>query len=540
MGRLQLREGLRRSLVLGVAVSLLGVMAPGVAHAAPPSLRPVGSVQAMSMTANPAHPASGGVASPQRLRLHAGSQPRSQAPARRIDAPANAGSQAVALAGPANGPFVFEDKLGASSFDQVFCCTPPDSTGAIGPLEYIEAVNQLVTVYGRDLSLYSQMNMGTFTGASFGLVSDPQIEWDSQAGRWLYAATLVSLHNNVLLFGWSKTADPVDLSGGWCRFGVGIGTNLADYPKLGHSDGFIVIGDNTFDDTTGIFMPVTADIWAIPKPPAGPSSCVAPTAFHFATGAIPLRNADGSLADTPVPANTTDALSFGYVVAAHTPVGTGPQSKLMLWHIAAGPTLVPDGDLAVATYDLPTPAAQPVGNPTIDTLDGRLTQAVAHFDPDAGAEAIWTQHTVAGSSAASVVRWYELLPGTKTIRQAGQVSYAGEWVFNAAISPSAAGNDAAIGFNLSGTGNAPAVGALSRRSVTPLSTMDGGLSFLAFSTQPDSDLSCTPTCRWGDYSGMTPDPLFPHAVWGSNQVFAIQLLSLPDWATANFVLYVSP
>jgi hypothetical protein len=449
----------------------------------------------------------------------------------------------VTLAGPATGPIIIEDKLGASSFNQLFCCTPPDSTGAMGQSWYLEAVNQLITVYGRDLSQLSQLNMGTFVGASFGLVSDPQIEWDSQSGRWLYAATLVSLHNNFLLFGWSKTIDPTDLSGGWCRFGVGVGNNLEDYPKLGHSDAFIVIGANVFDDTTGNFVPVTADIWAIPKPAAGSTSCLAPTAFHFATGPLPLRNADGSLADTPVPVNTTDALASAYVIAAHSPVGAGPQAKLMLWHIAAGattPILVADGDLAVATYDMPTPAAQPGTAPTLDTLDGRLTQAVAHFDPDVGAEAIWTQHTVAGPSAGSVVDWYELLPATNMLRQAGQVAIAGDWVFNAAISPSIAGNDAAISYNRSGTSHAPLMASLGRRSVTALGMMDPGESFLAFSIAPDVDLSCTPTCRWGDYSGLSPDPFFPHVFWGSNQAFAFQFLQLPDWYTANFVLLVLP
>ena len=38
---------------------------------------------------------------------------------------------------------------------------------------------------------------------------------------------------------------------------------------------------------------------------------------------------------------------------------------------------------------------------TLDTLDSRLTQAVAAADPGAvGAEAVWTQHTVAGGAGS--------------------------------------------------------------------------------------------------------------------------------------------
>src|SRR4029077_14608426 len=127
-----------------------------------------------------------------------------------------------------------------------------------------------------------------------------------------------------------------------------------------------------------------------------------------------LLNADGSSAFTPVPANTSDSSTTGYVVAAHSPTNApaGPQTKVMAWHIVkggSGPQLVPDGDLKVQSFDIPPPIPQP--GPTLDSLDARLTQAVAHVDPDAGnAEAVWTQHTVLSTSNRSVVRWYELIP----------------------------------------------------------------------------------------------------------------------------------
>ena len=537
MRQINLRSLISTPLIVAFAAPLVLGAAPAANSASEHPLLPLGAKQASVMRiTDPLHVARGGAASPRRLRLTGGAQPRAEAAG--LGA-ARSSTSLTTAAAATGGPFVFEDKVGAAAFDELFCCTPPDSTGAIGLNHYVEAVNQLVTVYGRDLSAVAQVSLGSFTGAAFGMVSDPQLEWDNQWGRWDYAATLVSLHNNFLLFGWSKTADPTDLAGGWCRFGVGLGTNLDDYPKLGHSDGFLAVGANVFDDTTGRFSPVTADIWAIPKP-ASASTCPAPTAFHFATQAQPLRNADGTLADTPVPANTTDSSAAEYIVAAHIPVGAGSQSKVMQWQIGAGPSLVPNGDLTVSSYTAPMPAAQPGTSLSLDTLDGRLTQAVAHFDPDAGDETIWTQHTVGGASTASVVDWYELVPGKLTVRQAGAVAAVGQWVFNAAISPSAAGNDAVIEFNRSGPTQTSVVAAQSRRSVTTLGTMDPGESLLGFSIQSADDFSCTPTCRWGDYSGATPDPVFTHAIWGSNQVLATQASLLPDWVTVNFALFVVP
>jgi hypothetical protein len=101
--------------------------------------------------------------------------------------------------------------------------TPPDSTGSIGPSNYVEMVNQQIGVYDRTLTLLASTDNGTFTAAAGWTVSDPQIQWDGGANRWLYAAVGVATGNNVLLFGWSKTASPTDLANGWCRFGSGRG-----------------------------------------------------------------------------------------------------------------------------------------------------------------------------------------------------------------------------------------------------------------------------------------------------------------------------
>jgi hypothetical protein len=249
------------------------------------------------------------------------------------------------------------------------------------------------------------------------------------------------------------------------------------------------------------------------------------------------------MADTPVPANTTDSVAAGYVVAAHSPLLAGPQTKVMLWHVssAAGvPNLFSDGEMIVSSYNVPATAPQPGTSNTLDTLDARLTQAVARFDSDAGAEAIWTQHTVAGPSGRSAVAWYEMLPATLSVRQQGQAGSATDWLFNAAISPSSAGNDAALFYNRSSQIQLPVVATQSRRSITLLGTMDPGETLLLTSLQPDVDISCTPVCRWGDYSGATPDPMVAHAVWGSNQLTGPSFLSLPQWATINFAVYVSP
>ena len=65
---------------------------------------------------------------------------------------------------------------------------PPDSTGAIGPNNYVEMVNQQIGVYDRSLNLLASSDNGAFMGAGSLSVTDPQIQWDPQGGHWLYAA----------------------------------------------------------------------------------------------------------------------------------------------------------------------------------------------------------------------------------------------------------------------------------------------------------------------------------------------------------------
>jgi len=433
---------------------------------------------------------------------------------------------------------------GISAGDEGACCTPPDTTGSIGPNNYVETVNNLVRVYDRTLNRISDMDLGTFTGTPSGLnTSDPQMQWDAQGNRWFYAAVAFGTGNNYLLLGWSKTADPTDLAGGWCHFGLYTANLLQDYPKLGHDNNYIMVGTNAYDDSKSGLPFVSATIWALPKPAAGDASCTAGRSSHFGDSTHLLTNADGSPAFTPIPANTADSSNAGYIVAAHSPMNTppGPQTKVMVWHMvkgSSGPQLVSDGDLTVSSFNIPPAIPQP--GPTLDSLDARLTQAVSHQDPDAGnAEAVWTQHTVATNTSRSVVRWYELVPSQHKVRQQGEISSLTDYIFNGAIAPSSLGNDAGLFYDRASASLTPVIGAVSRTHTDPLSTMGSEL-VIGNSAAADQDLSCSapygPPCRWGDYSGASPDPTVSGVVWGANQVNGPVFFGYPQWATRIFAV----
>jgi len=432
---------------------------------------------------------------------------------------------------------------------------PPDSTGAIGPNHYVEFVNDKIGVYGRGrLALVSSADLDTFDGSTGARVFDPQVLYDPLSQRWFYLNYLTTGGADYLAFGFSKTADPSNLTSGWCTGyvlntdsanGGGAGSFLADFPKLGHDALHVTFTDNTFTPTQF----ASAQVWSYPKPAAGAiTTCPAPPSFtFFGSSTAPLKTSLGHVANTLVPANTIANVGVDYVLATDAP------NHVMTWALGgsgANPTLTLNGEIAVAGYGIPPNAPQPGSPYTLDTYGAWLYQAVAQVDPSAGAahpEGVWTQHTIAGPGGnGSVVRWYELIPSrcsggacpASALRQQGNVAIANNFVFNGAISPARDGSDAVVDYNVASTKLLVQIRSQSRNGTDTLGTMSHEV-ILGASSAAAADFSCFgrgKTCRWGDYAGASPDPTTTNRVWGSNQVDGPFANNGAQWQTMNFAL----
>ena len=419
---------------------------------------------------------------------------------------------------------------------------PPDSTGAIGPSHYVEMVNSAIAVYSRaTLTLVTPAKtLQAWLGVDPAIpYCDPQIQWDPSAGRWLYAFLYCNLSSSSqgVHFGWSKTSDPSSLATGWCHYVGTTSPYLYDFPKLGHSSNYILIGANAFDETNPSPNPTFVGsrvVW-VKKPANTVHTCPAASTLIRGASPFPLRNPDNTVAFTPVPVNTTTSSGNGYVVSAHYPFGA-PQTKLAVWHLDSVGGWHANNDIPVAQFSVPNPAPQLGSTNTIDTSDGRLTQAVG--DPTTG---IWTQHTVNGLGNRSVVRWYEIKvsAGLPLRTQQGDIASPTDFVFNGAVSPRFDGGGAAVVYNRSNaTTIDPVIAAQIRVTATPSNTMEPGEIVLATSPAADTEtLSCAP-CRWGDYSGASPDPIVQNVVWGTSELNTASGPT-PAWADQNFALLVA-
>jgi hypothetical protein len=516
-----------RRLVLLAAATALGIL-PFIAHAqditiseADPSLQGDGTLSAAAAAAI----ARGRLrAGPADIELKAAVNRAHRAQTMAPSAPAADAGGPETRKPVIVGGHAFAGQSGINS-------SPPDTTGAIGPTRYIQLVNREVRIYNR--STHATIGNGTLNQLA-GMAStvnsfDPQIIWDPTTKRFYYAMdSIVSSTDHKLSFGFSRTASPSNVTTDWCHYVVNYGTPFPDYPKLGDSRYFILIGVNTFNPNF-----IRSDLVAIGKPGKG-TTCPSAGSLAFGTK-LDLRDTANNQVFTPVPANQIDTNTVGYVAARNL---TLPSTSLWFFGVSrnkttGAPVFGSAKRAVVPSYTTPPDATQPTFTQVLDTLDARPTQAVQAINPDRSTFSFWVQHTINnGTNNRAVVRWYEInpVPAAPVVLRTGIIgSQSNTHYFNAAISPDrrvdgttvAFGDSFVVNYNVSSKANN-----ISPRIVAGSSFNGGALTFALVKggVGPYRDFTCPNAgnlCRWGDYAAATPDPR-PVAgnrgqVWGTNQ-----------------------
>jgi hypothetical protein len=446
----------------------------------------------------------------------------------------------VAAAGIPAGPSAPGDPVIGASFngqsDPNF--TPPDANGAIGPSVFVEVINSDMAIFNRQGTKLSSATFNTITGDS-GSLSDPIVLWDPDTQRFYY--NVWNIDTQTMDWGFSRTANPTSTSA-FCNYITGFGyatSEFPDYPKLGQTKGFLLIGVNHYPSLSSAHADRTDVLW-IQKPQGSDPVTTCPANTFNKGKFTDLRNQDGTIAFTPVPAIQTDPSGTGFVVASsdiECPDICGTGTLITVFAVRANPSnpntpqITRGHSIQVPGFQPPEDAPQPNPLFKIDTLDGRLTHAVSGVDPSLGKVAVWAAHSVKGGAGAQI-RWYEIVPTPvkhPTVADSGVVTHASLWVYDAGISTDrtcnptgcAHGNAMVLGFTTSSATSIPAVRMVSKVGTGPQS----GMVLVANSPAPHSDFGCVQLgyCRWGDYGGATPDPAADPGgpvgkVWLTNQI----------------------
>ena len=411
---------------------------------------------------------------------------------------------------------------------------PASATIAANANEQIQLVNSEYVIITKQ-GITKSGSLASLIGTNGTFLSDQQIIWDPASNRFYFSIFEnrgTSTPDEGIAWGFSKIANPKKPTD-FCTYFNGFDYGASSFPdrqSLGDTSDFLLIGSNRYSTATGYAM--GSDLAWITKPASG-KTC--PSASSFGSGITSLQNPDGTPAYTPTPAKQVDTGSTGSILATPSYLGGSSLSLFSVTKSGLGAAIVsPASSVTVPAYANPPYAPQAgtdlTGQPA-RPLETRiyLTQVTSAYDARLKHMALWTAQTIAGG-AGSEVRWYEINPTSSSTDQIGTISDPSLSIFNATIAPdrvvkgkkAAFGDSAVINVSTSSSTTFPAIQMASTISGQPTSP----LVMVKQSTGANIDYTCfqpsSISCRWGDYSGATPDPASPltgsHGlIWLTNQ-----------------------
>jgi len=410
---------------------------------------------------------------------------------------------------------------------------PPDSMGAVGPTQYIVAVNGRIRSFNKATGVADgALNVSTdtfFTSVmtppvSSNFTSDPRIRYDRLSGRWFITMIDVpggsATQPNRIMIAVSSGSTITSLSNfTFFQFQhdlVGTTPNadtglFADYPTLGIDVNALYIGvnvffPNAFSNTTGFVIRKSSILGAGP---------IVVTPFRSLIGT------DGPYTPQGVD-NYDPAAAQGYFIGPSN-ASFGRLILLRVSNPGATPSL--SGNIAITVPTTSTPLSVPhLGNTggtsgNLDALDDRL------FAANLRNGSLWTAHNIAVNSSGIGMsmgdrdgsRWYEIinLPTTPTVRQSGTVFDPAAsnplfyWIPSIMVSGQ---GHAAIGFSTAGTTHFADAATVGRLVNDALGATETPLLYTNSSTAYNPNDGTVPH-RWGDYSYTSLDPSDDMTMW---------------------------
>lgn len=470
-------------------------------------------------------------------------------------------TQAPAPLGQVPAPSVSFEGIGEGFHGFVVDGAPADPNGDVGPTQYVQAVNVAFAVFDKSGTLLSgptQLNQlwASWTSSSDPIQrlcasqnqGDPVVLYDRAADRWFltqFAFALDSNNNPVAPFAQCVAVSTSgDATGSYNLYAFGPMTwngadAFNDYGKFGvWSDAYYA----TYNMFGASFL--------------GTKACAMDRASMIAGSpatqvCFQISGVGGTLPASLTGATPPPAGSPGLVVA----FDWNSRAALDLWrmHVSfadpsssslTGPVAVPIPAFSWACPSLSSSfecAVQPDTPTLLDTVGDRLLPHLVYRNTG-GAESLLAAHTVDEDGAPGTdqtgVRWYELRnapgatigTGSPVLWQSGIVPGGdGSFRFNPSLGMDLAG-DIAVGYTLSGSTTYPSLAASGRLAGDPAGTFGQSERVLFAGLGSQGATSRGPLTRWGDYSGMSVDPVDDCTFWYTNQYLPAGVGTY-DWHT---------
>lgn len=407
-------------------------------------------------------------------------------------------------------PSPLKNFAGVNNRDGVY---PPDTTGDVGPNNYVQWVNLSFQVFDKNgNSLYGPAEGNTLWSGFGGLcqtsnAGDPIVLYDSMADRWVMAQfTASNPYGECVAV--STSPDP---TGSYNRYFFQFSTTVFyDYPKLSvWPDAYYFTANrfngNTYQGAAAIALNRSAML-------AGQTAAFKQFTVSSTYGTLLPADLEGS---TLPPSGSPNYF-----------VGMG-SSRLYFfkfhvdWSNLANSTFTGPTTLTTAAFNQLCPSTrscikQPGTSVGLDGLGDRLMHRLVYRNLG-DHDALVLTHSVDVGSGQGGVRWYELrnLSTTPTIYQQGTYAPDGTSRWLGSVSMDQSG-DIAIVYSASSTSVYPSIRYTGRLASDPLGTLPQGEGTLIAGSGSQTGTAS----RWGDYANMSVDPTDDCTFWMTTEYIA--------------------
>lgn len=457
---------------------------------------------------------------------------------------------AVAAAPAPNITFEGQSSVDSGGSPAGCICTPPDTNGAVGPTQYVQMVNSVMSVYdkgGARLTGPTQINAmwanmpGQCRDNNNG---DPVVVYDQLADRWLISQFAVPTGDYHECIAVSKTPDA---TGAYYIYDFPLSTTKwQDYPHFGVWPDAYYMTMHQFTPAGDAYLGQAA--WAFERDRMLKGQPAQLLYFDLGTLPAPFNTAFGG----QLPANLDGftlppAGSPNYFVQVDSSADTDLGNNLRIWKFHVDWTTPANSSFGVAgmpnsvvpVTDFARPNCTGAGGCVpqlgsagqLDAIGDRLMYRAAYRN-FGDHESIVINHTVVANSTTMQLgpRWYEVRDpgGTPTIFQQSTLGPSGptdllyRWMSSVAMDRA---GDMAIGYSTSSSASFPSISYAGRLASDPINTLGQSETQLFAGTGPQHNevfipFSPTGFGRWGDYTDMTVDPVDDCTFWYTNEYYS--------------------
>ena len=417
---------------------------------------------------------------------------------------------------------------------------PPDPMGAVGPTQFLLAVNGRIRVFNKSTGAIGQLDADIdsfFNSVRAGFITtDPRVRYDRLSGRWFILLVNTAQSNNRILLAVSDSSI-INTATAWTFYQFqhnevspsGDNGCFADYPTLGVDANALYVGLNQFCNRA--FSNTTA--FVIRKSSILGGGQIVVSAFRNLIDASSTTLKNGIFTPQGVD-NPAATATEGYLIGTDA----GSLGRLVLRRVS-NPGGLPVMSANIYINVLQT--SQPITvrhrsningvNGRLDAIDDRLMMAQLRGGN------IWTTQTISVNNEGTIdaprtrdgLRWYEITDVSTlapTLRQAGTLftptatnTEDERNYFIPSLAVSGQGN-LLIGSSTAGTNEYVNAAIAYRLATDPLGALQLPLLITASPApyNPSSDSGNQQgRRRWGDYSYTSIDPCDDMTMWTVQQ-----------------------